>query len=625
MYVRKSTRRYHGKTYTNYLLVQSIHTPKGPRQKVLCSLGDLSPRPPADWLKLAHKVECSLAGQPHLFADDDHEVSDILRMVRESRDEGQKRRSRRAPATQGTPDARLVAVDPDRIDTEEHRAAGHVHVGHEFWRKLDLDGVLAQQGLSERARQLTCAMVMNRLVHPGSEHAMPDWIRKTALSEILGVSFEGLAEDALYRNLDRLYPGRASIEAELVKKEETLFNLDRTVFFYDLTSTYFEGLALANPRAKRGYSRDKRPDCKQVVVGLVVNRDGFPMAHEVFDGNTQDRESLSEMLDVMNQRVGLAEGQTVVVDRGMAYQSNLEEIRARKLHYLVAARQPERGDWLAEFEDEEGFEPVVRIPSPRNPFQTKSTIRVKRVSRNGETYVLCQSEERTQKDLAIRTKQEQRLLQDLAKLQRRIREGRLVKEAAVGTAMGRLKERYPGVARYYRMVYEAATKSFSWHRDDEKYAAAAKLDGAYLLRTDRDDLSAEEAWRIYILLTRAEAAFRAMKSPLAERPIFHQLARRVETHIFLCVLAYHLLVAIEKTLLDKGVHTSWATIRETLKSHQVCTIVLPTSDGNVLRIRKAGTPEPSHAELYDLLDVPPHIMRPIKTWTFAEHTAEHSD
>jgi hypothetical protein len=245
-------------------------------------------------------------------------------------------------------------------------------------------------------------MTMNRLVCPASELAMPDWIRSTALDDLMGMDFEPLGEDSLYRNLDRLHPCRAAIESALLEHEQTLFNLDRTVFLYDLTSTYFEGRATANPKAKRGYSRDKRRDCKQVIVGLAVNRDGF-----------------------------------------------------------------------------------------------------------------------------------------------------------------------------------------------------------------------------YMLLTRAENAFRSMKSPLMMRPIHHRREERVETHIFLSVLAYHLLVAIEKTLLDQEVHTSWATVRETLRTHQVCTVLLPADGGSVLRIRRASTPEPQHVELYALLGVPTKIMAPRKTWSEGE--APHSD
>lgn len=613
MFIRRTIRKYKDKTYTNYLLVRSVSTPKGPRQKVICSLGDLSPRPAEDWLRLAHKVEDALAGQAELLESPDAEVEGIVRRVR-------RRQARSAGAGSKKPqldDKRegLVTVDTDRVRIEHARQAGPVHVGYQFWKRLGLGEILGGLGFKPRAIELTCAMVLNRLVHPASEHAMPAWIRSTALEDILGVDFTQLVEDPLYRNLDRLYPQRAGIESGLVQRERNLFTLEPTVFFYDLTSTYFEGQALRNPKAKHGYSRDKRPDCRQVVVGLVIGGEGFPMAHEIFAGNVQDRETLAHMLDCLQERVGLVEGTTVVIDRGMAYAENLEEIRARKLHYVIAARGAERDAWLDDFEDPEGFEEVLREPSPRNRSQKKSSVWVKKKQGQGETFVLCRSSDRVAKDRAIRQKQEARLLADVAKLQRRIEQGRLVRELAIGEAIGRLKERYPRVARYHRLSFDAQERTLVHQPDEQNKTKAERLDGGYLLRTDRQDLSGPEAWRLYLTLTRAESAFRSMKTPLAERPIFHHLEHRVETHIFLCVLAYHLLVAIETTLLGQAVHTSWATVRQTLATHQVATIVLPTDEGKVLKIRKGTTAEPEHLRLYRLLKVPFQIIRPQKTWT----------
>jgi len=229
--------------------------------------------------------------------------------------------------------------------------------------------------------------------------------------------------------------------------------------------------------------------------------------------------------------------------------------------------------------------------------------------------VLCRSEQRADKDRAIRSKQEGRLLADLEKLRQRVTAGRLKQPEKIAEAIGRLKERYPRVARYYELaVVDPDTAQFSTTLKEDELAKAAQLDGCYLIKTDRDDLSAEDYWRLYALLTRAEDAFRDMKTPLAERPIYHQNERRVESHIFLCVLAFHLLAAIEKTLVDQGRHTSWATVRDTLKTHQVCTIVLPTKSGQTLRIRKASTPEKDVAELYKLLRLPDQVIKPVSRW-----------
>ena len=618
MYIRKSSRTYKGKTYFNYVLVESSLTPKGPRQKIICSLGDLRPRPQSAWLELAHKLTSALSGQSDLLDGQapDTELQQLVAKVQASRPPSLATTAVDPAATNSD----LLAVHVDQVRTEESREAGPVHVGYQFWLRLGLDGILAQTGLSERVRQLTCAMTLNRLIHPASELAMPDWIRSTALADLLQIDFQHLGEDALYRNLDQLYTQRVAIEAALAEREKTLFGLDQTVFLYDVTSTFFEGLALANPKARRGYSRDHRPDCKQVLIGLAVNRDGFPLAHEVFSGNRHDSTTLEQMLTALDQRVGLHPGQTVVVDRGMSGEENLQKIVARKLHYLVAEPYGARSDWVEEFENDEDFREVKRETSPTNPFQRKSTIQVKVRQVGGETHVLCLSSERKEKDRAIREAHEKKLLLDLEKLAKRVAKGkgRGTKPAEVLESIGRLRERYSRVARYYHMEYDSQTKVFRYSLDTAKRERAEKLDGSYLLKTDRGDLSADEAWRIYTLLTRAEAAFRTLKTPLGERPIFHHKEGRVEAHIFLCVLAYHLLISIEKTLLDAGVHTSWATVRETLKTHQVNTIVLPTDGGMVLRIRQGSTPETVHRELYQKLRISSEIVRARKTWSSSE-------
>jgi Transposase DDE domain len=511
MYIRKTTKSHKGKTYTNYLLVESVSTPKGPRQRIICSLGSLAPGPPDQWLDLARRLEASLKGQASLLPADP-QVEALIEKARQApgaRTEPMPQSKTRS-ATRVT-----LAVDTERVTMEQAREAGSVHVGHQMWQQLRLNEILTAAELSARACQLSEAMTLNRLVFPLSEHAMPDWIERTALSDILAADFSAPSDEALYRNLDRLHPNREAIERELAEREKTLFHLDDTVYLYDLTSTYFEGHAARNAQAKRGYSRDKRPDAKQVLVGLVLDRDGFPKAHEIFEGNRQDRSTVKEMLESLEKRTGPKPGTTVVVDRGMAYEEDLAEIRSHGYHYLVA---------------------------------------------------------------------------------------------------GRLKERYPRVARYYRIDCPAEPKTLAWEEDGEKKAIAEKLDGGYVLKTDRLDLTADEIWRTYILLTRVEAAFRAMKSPLAERPIFHQLERRTQTHIFLCILAYHLLVAIEKRFLDAGMHTSWWTLRQQLSTHQVVTVVLPTGDGRVLKIRKGTTPEPVHREIYSTLRIPEEVMKPVKTW-----------
>jgi transposase len=595
VFIRKTVTRYKDKTYTNYLVVETVTTPQGPRHRTLCSLGPLSPGPKSKWPGLIGQVEAALAGQTSLRTQAPL-VTEVVNRVRTA-----------------TNRQDLVSVHTDQLRQEEAREAGPVHVGHQMWLRLGIDDTLVEVGLSPKARRLTEVMVLNRLVAPCSEHAMPDWVRRTALGDILGVDLRELTDEALYRNLDRLHPNRGKIEAALAKREKSLFNLDDSYYLYDLTSTYFEGKCESNPQARRGYSRDQRPDCKQVVIGLVLDREGFPKAHEVFDGNRQDRSSVDEMLQTLEQRTGRKGGGTVIVDRGMAFDENLQQIQARGHHYVVACRQSERLQWLDDLEQEQGWQEVLREPSPTNPAQKKSQVWVKRLETADHLYILCRSEGRQAKDRAIREKQEKRLLADLDRLQARVAKKRIV-EAQVYEAIGRLKERYPHVARYYRLSFDPGPWKLIWQEETEAKARALRMDGAYLLKTDRKDLDTEEAWRIYILLTRVENAFRDLKSPLRERPIFHQLQNRVQTHIFLCVLAYHLLISIETSFLRKKIHTSWATLRQQLSTHQVVTAVLPTPCGQLLRIRKGTNPEKQHQVIYDTLGIPHEVMAPVKTW-----------
>jgi transposase len=599
MFIRKTTKHTkRGKTYHNYLLVESIATPKGPRHRVVCSLGSLKPAPENEWLVLARKVEAALGGQEDLV--EDPRVERIVEQVRSSK-----------PKTAASD---LVAVHTDRVGIEEPREAGPVHVGHQMWKRLGLDTILSEAGLSPRTRLLTEVMTLNRLIQPLSEHAMPDWTRRVAMGDILGASFSNLNDEALYRNMDKLHPCREVIETKLSHRERTLFDLDESIYLYDLTSVYFEGQCPLNPQAKRGYSRDKRPDCKQVVVGLVVDREGFPKAHEVFEGSRRDCKSVEDILTRLEQRTGKKGGATVVVDRGMGYDDTLQLIKDRGYHYIVASRQSERDPHLDELEDNDGWEEIIRQPSPRNPAQKKPRVWVKQGVSGEGVHILCRSEGRKEKDRAIREKHEARLLSDLTKLQLRVSEGRLKNEGKIFQALGRLRERHSRVARFYSMAYDPETKTLSWQENAEKKPKAEKLDGSYLLKTDRKDMTQDEIWRTYMLLTRIENAFRNMKSPLMERPIFHHLEHRVHVHIFLCVLAYHLLVAIEKMFLDAGIHTSWWTLRQELATHQVATVVLLAADGRTLRIRKGTTPEEAHKQIYQTLQIPEKVMKPVKTW-----------
>ena len=608
MFIKRTVAKYGEKTYVNHLLVESVNTPAGPRHKVICNLGHMDPGPKEEWLDLADRIQAALGGQPSLFPDP--RVEDAVRRVRTRQaKQSQLEVAAEEPLAGETAVPEVVPVKTSGVQIQDIREVGPLHVGHQIWQRLELDAVLKAVGLSNRARQLTEVMTLNRLIHPASELAMVDWAGRVAIADVLATDPSKLNEDKFYRNLDTLHGKRVEIERELHAREKSLFNLQGQLLLYDLTNTHFEGQMEATPKAKRGHNKQMRTDCKQVAMSLMLDGDGFPIGHEIYDGATIDGTTVGAMLDALEQRTGIEGGLTVVMDRGFASRRNLELVRSRKYHYLVAGFQNQRGPLLGEFEQLEGWREL-------EPSAMKLPIQIKRIEQDGMAYLLCVSPARAEKDRAIRERQEKRLLKDLEKLGERVRQG-LEKEHPLTDAdlferVGRLRERYPRAARYYAMERQGGL--LVWPVKEALRARAQELDGAYFLKTSRTDLEAAEIWRTYMVLSRVEAAFRDLKGTLDMRPVYHRKETRVETHIFLCVLAYHLQAAIEHLLQGAGDHTSWETLREELSTHHVATVVMPTADGRKIAIRRGSIPEQRPREIYRLLGIPGDPMKPIRTW-----------
>jgi len=479
-----------------------------------------------------------------------------------------------------------------------------------MWQRLQADAVLKAVGLTAPARQLTELMALNRLVHPCSELAMVDWAKREAVSDVLGVDTERLNEDKFYRNMDQLHGRRLEIERELYARDKSLFNLEGSLVLYDLTNTYFEGEAVGTPKARRGHSKELRTDCKLVAMGLMLDADGFPIGHEVYAGNTIDSTTVKTMLDGLEARTGREGGSLVVMDRGFASEANLKLVRDRHYDYLMAGFQQQRSALAKEFEALDGWQEL-------QPSAMKVPVQIKRIERDDEAFLLCVSPARAEKERAIRERQEKKLIKDLDALVQAVAKdrdrGEPMTDRDLGVRIGRLRERYPRAARYYE-VERQQDGDLVWTVKAELKARAVDLDGAYFLRTSRKDLGPEEIWRTYIALTQIESAFRDLKGTLDMRPIYHQKEIRVETHVFLAVLAYHLQVMIERTLKEAGEHTSWEVLREQLSTHQVVTTLLPAADGRTLAIRRGSVPDRRVGEIYRLLKLDPEPMEPIRTW-----------
>ena len=607
MYIKKSISKQGGKTYISHVLVESVLTPKGPRQRSICNLGKLDPGPKEDWILLAERIQAALGGQAALFPDP--RVDDAVRRVRARQAKlGGTSPEAEPPRKADVPD--VVPVKTRAVKCQDLRQAGPLHVGHQMWQRLQVDAVLKAVGLTAPARQLTELMALNRLVHPCSELAMVDWAKREAVADVLGVDTEHLNEDKFYRNMDHLHGHRLEIERELYARERSLFNLEGSLVLYDLTNTYFEGEAVGTPKAKRGHSKELRTDCKLVAMGLLLDADGFPIGHEVYAGNTIDSTTVKAMLDGLEARTGREGGALVVMDRGFASADNLKLVRDRHYDYLMAGFQQQRSALVKEFEALDGWQEL-------QPSAMKVPVRIKRIEKGDEIFLLCVSPARAEKERAIRERQEKKLIKDLDALIQAVEKDRdrdePMSDRDLGVRIGRLRERYPRAARYYE-VERQQDGVLAWAMKVELKARTVELDGAYFLRTSRKDLRPEEIWRTYIALTRIESAFRDLKGTLDMRPIYHQKEMRVETHIFLAVLAYHLQVVIERTLKDAGDHTSWEVLREQLSTHQVVTTLLPAADGRTLAIRRGSAPDRRVGEIYRLLNLDPEPMEPIRTW-----------
>ena len=387
----------------------------------------------------------------------------------------------------------------------------------------------------------------------------------------------------LYRCLDRLIPHKIQIERHLKQRYGELFEAEFDVLLYDLTSSYVEGKAPKNSMMRRGYSRDHRPDCKQVVIALIVNVEGFPLSYETLDGDRSDVTTLDTLMRMVERKYGKAR-RVWVFDRGIVSEANLEALRQRGGEYLVGTPRSK----LKEFEKallEDGWN------------QIREEVEVK--------LVLCRSTARREKEKAIRRRFSERLEQALGRLHQRVAQGRLKDRTKIQQALASLRARHPRVADLYQMsvVEREGTLHVEWQLMEERRAWRAAREGAYLLRTNLAGESAEELWNKYIQLTEAEAAFRVLKSALSIRPLFHQLEQRVKAHILVAFLGYALWVTLKHLLQRKDSGLSPAQALALLSTLQSADIVLPTTDGREIRLRRVATPDPKQQQLLDQLGI----------------------
>jgi len=480
----------------------------------------------------------------------------------------------------------------DEVRLERSRSFGAVWLGWVLWRALKLKEVLNEVMVSGREKvpwtEVIAILVIGRLVEPSSElHVAERWYRTTALQDLLGIGIDAIYDERLYRALDRLLPQKEAIEKHLVRRLGELFDLDYDLLLYDVTSTYFEGAG--DPEiAKRGYSRDHRSDCVQVNIALVVTREGMPLGYEIFAGNTTDVTTVQRIVECMEERFGKA-NRVWVMDRGMASAENLSWLRRTQRRYVIGSQRSELKRWAKELGDKTDWRHI------RDDVEVK----ICRGPEGKETFLLCRSASRKEKEKAMHERFSKRIAEGLQSLSRRIEKSKMALERGeVERQIGRLLGTNSRASARYSIVLTQdqttpAKLKLTWKIRKEWEEWSDLTEGTYILRTNIEEWSDEQLWRTYIQLSEAEAAFRIHKSDLCIRPIWHHKQNRIKAHILICFLAYALWKTLQKWQCRAGLGDSPRTILTELSRIHSADIVLPLADGSKreLRLRCVVSPE----------------------------------
>jgi transposase len=559
MYLRRHGKKVGGEDYLYWSLVESVRTARGPRQRIVASIGKL---PGLDrearigWEEIRRILDGKPA-QPNLFeAYED-------------------------PPSWATVNIRKVSV-------ERLRHFGDVYLGLHLWNKLGF-AQFCREHMSEGREEIpwsvmACILVLARFCAPSSELQIAEsWYGKTALDELLGVAGEKVNDDRLYRALDTLLPYKDDLCRHLQRRYGELFGSTFDFLFYDITSTYFEGTSNSNPQARRGYSRDSRPDCPQVLIGLVATKEGLPIAFEIFDGNRPDVTTAQEMVQVMESKYGKAD-RVWVLDRGMVSEDNLEFMRMSGARYLVGTPR----SLLKKFEQRlvdqswEEVHPGVEVKLCASPEGIE------------ETFVLCRSFGRKEKENAILNRFVDRLGDKLAKLAERAEQGKIKDKQKVERQIGRLLERNSRAASLFSVTVtdKGGRLSIDVKRNEERYEWALENGGSYLLRTNWREIDPKVLWNTYIQLTEVEDAFRTTKHDLGMRPIFHQKEDRTQAHILVCFLSLVLWRTLQQWMKASGLGTAPRKLLQEMRELKSLDVLLPAKD-RTIRLRVVATaPQP---------------------------------
>jgi hypothetical protein len=619
MFIRETIKSKNGKKYVQHQLVESIRTPNGPRQNLLLNLGFLD-LPRDQWKELANTIESELHGHQSLFSQNSeieklakHYASVIIKekLNKESEIvEGQRDKTES--------ESLFETVDINSVSTSDSRSIGVEHVVASSMQEYNLDKVLKKLKFNENQIDYARLLIAGRLAHPASERETVRWINEnSAICELLKTDAK-VYDNALHRTSFLLLENHEKIEQSLSETAREIFDLKETIILYDLTNTYFEGSKRNSKIAKPGRSKERRNDRPLVTLALTVDADGFPKQSRVLEGNVSEPGTLEDMLNKLSEvNDGFDTDKTIVIDAGIATEEDIEIIKQKRFQYVAVSRKrlyPE-DFWSGSTERD------LKL------YDEKIVLKVKLVKRDGEAWLHCHSELKEAKERAILEKKLEKFEQELKK----IRDGLMKKGTRKGyrsivERIGRIKERY-GVGSLYDIEIhqvEGKVTKIEYSKNPKGKAKQQKV-GDYILRTNRLDLTEKEISKIHRSLTIVESGFRSMKSHLGLRPIHHKRDIMTCAHIFITMIAYHILAGILKKLRRKGINYNWDTIRNILSTHVRVTTTFKTEDETTINVRNSTTPTIRQQEIYDALEIKKQPLKKVKIRTALRKTKKCSE
>ena len=589
----------------SHRLMESYRTERGPRQRTILNLGKID-LPRTQWKLLADRIEEKVVGRIS-FLSVDKDIENlathygqliIQKRITLGKDQGNRKQ-----------EAAYETIDINSVSNSKIRTLGAEYIGYATFRELGLESFFEQLGMSKKQIAVASLSLVGKLVYPASERRTRAWAQHiSGLDELLDTDFTHLSNNALYRSSDLLLRYKNQIERHLKLKERDLFSLQGNIILYDLTNTYFEGRPQGNKKAQWARSKEKRNDCPLVTLGLALDEMGFPQASEVFEGNIYEGDSLLKMLALLQgeemeaaDKVASKEGRprakkkniTVVMDAGISQEANLTLLKTAGYDYLCVARNKP-------FDASElGPDSFVTIKQDK-----ANKVEATLVKEKAESVLYCKSFLKAKKEQAIKTKMQQRFEEGIEKIAGSLTKKRGTKNyGKVLERIGRLKEKYASIAQYYKVAVKekegvavAVEAQFV-----KKLAAEQRFSGSYFLRTSRTDLNEQAIWSLYVMLTNVEDAFRYLKDELGLRPIHYQKETRCDGHLFITVLAYHLLISIQTKLRKHGIHMRWSAVRDFLSTHVRVTTGMTTKEDNRIYVRNSSDPEPFHKTIYNAL------------------------